>query len=141
MIEILVAIGILTLIASVGLVVNINFLKTDILKTEQQTILSALERTRSYSLNNLFQSPHGLCYIAPDYVIFRDGPGTRCVSGVSTNILIPANADIMGNSGTIFPSYVIFSQLAGTTTGSTIHLTDGITSADITINYEGTIIW
>ena len=141
LIEIVIVLAILTLLLSIGLVVNLNYLKNDLLRAEQKTIISVLQKARSKSLNNLFGVPYGFCYIAPNYVIFRDTPGTRCVTGVSSNILTPANIKIAGNSGTLFPGTVIFSQLSGTTTAASIHITDGIKSADITLNYEGTIIW
>lgn len=141
LIEIVVVLGILVLIISLGLSMSLGSFKIKTLKAEEASVISALEKARSRSMNNMFQSPFGFCYISPNYVVFQDGPGTRCVSGTPSNILISANKSIAKNSGTTFPGTVIFSQLAGTTTATSIHLTDGVTSADITINYEGTIIW
>lgn len=141
LIEIAIAIGIMTLIVSFSMVTDLNFLKSDALRSEESIIVSALVKARSRSMSNLFQSAHGFCYISPNYVVFRDSPTTRCVSGVTTNELIPANINIANNSSTIFPGPVIFSQLAGTTTDGIIHITDGIKSEDITINYEGRINW
>lgn len=139
--ETLIVIGIFTIIVSFGLTVDLNFLKSDILHKERSVIVSALEKARSRSMNNIFQSPHGFCYISPNYVIFRDGVGTRCVAGAVTNELIGANVNIAENLGSTFPAVIIFSQLSGTTTDSAIHITDGIKSADITTNYEGRINW
>lgn len=141
LIEIIVVMAIFSIIIGAGLLVNINFLKNDILKAEQSTIISALSKARSNSINNIFQNAHGFCYIPPNYIIFRDTPSTRCVAGVSTNQLIPANVNIANNPGSSFPDTIIFSQLSGTTTPKSIHITDGVKSFDITINYEGTIIW
>lgn len=141
LIEILLVIGIFTLIISLGLITDLGFLKSDILQTEKSIVVSLLERARNRSMSNSFQSPHGFCFIPPNYVIFRDGPGTRCTAGVSTNEIIPANTNVAEDAGTTFPAFVIFSQLSGTSTPAVIHLTDGIKTEDITINYEGRINW
>lgn len=141
LIEIMVVIGIFAMIASLGLFMDLSFLKSDILNSEQNIIVSTLEKARSRSMNNIYSVPHGFCYISPNYVIFRDGPGTRCVAGVSTNELVGANVGIADNPSTTFPGVIIFSQLAGTTTASSIHITDGVNSKDITINHEGRIDW
>ncbi|TSC70185.1 MAG: hypothetical protein CEO12_500 [Parcubacteria group bacterium Gr01-1014_46] len=141
LIEIIIVIGILSLIISLGLVVDLSFLKNDILKTESSTIVSNLEKARNLAMNNMFESPHGFCYRKPNYIIFRDGPGTRCVEGASTNQIVPANINISQNPNTTFPNVIIFSQLAGTTTPASIKLSDGIKSLDINVNSEGTIEW
>ncbi len=141
LIEIVVELGVLILIISLGLSMSLGSFKTNTIKVEQASVISALEKARSRAMNNMFQSPFGFCYISPNYIIFQDGPGTRCVSGIPSNILISTNENIASNPGSTFPSSIIFSQLSGTTTATSIHLTDGIESVDININYEGTIIW
>lgn len=141
LIEIVVVLGILMLILSLGLSSSLGSFKINTLRSEGSSIISALEKARSKSMNNMLQSPYGFCYISPNYIIFQDGPGTRCISGVTSNVLISANTNISNNPGTTFPTIIIFSQLAGTTTPTNIHLTDGVKSLDININYEGAIIW
>lgn len=134
LVEITIVLGILTFIIAFGLFFDFNLLKSDLLRAEQATIISSLEKARGRSMNNMFESTHGVCYIAPNYIIFR---GDTCaVSGTSEVI--------EGNEGitVIFsPSVVVFSQLAGTTGGATIQVSDGVKSANIIINNEGTINW
>ncbi len=141
LIEIMVVIGIFMLIIGFGTIVDLNFVKRDLLKAEEDVIVSSLEKARSRSMNNIFESAHGFCYISPNYIIFRDSPSTRCVAGESTNEVISANVGIAENSGTTFPTFVIFSQLAGTTTDNSIVLSDGVRLKNITINHEGRIDW
>lgn len=141
LIEFVVALGIFVLIIGLGSTFNLSFLKSDILKSEQSKVVSLLSRARSLSMNNIHQSPHGFCYISPNYIIFRDNPGTKCVLGAITNQVFPAETSTADNGGTIFPNVIIFSQLAGTTTVANIHLTDGVKSLDVNINSEGTIEW
>lgn len=141
LIEILVVMAIIGVILSFGMTIDLNAFRGDTFRAEESTIVSALERARSHAMANMFESPYGVCYIAPNYVIFRENDG-HCVDGISTNELIPANTNIATASG--FPGTfppVVFNQLAGTTTGVNINLTDGVKSAIITINNEGTINW
>jgi hypothetical protein len=79
---------------------------------------------------------HGVCYdsASENYIIFK---GTCTITG---NDLIPANVNIASHPATVFPTF-IFSKLAGTTTGGTIHIEDGIKFKNIIINNEGTINW
>ena len=136
LIEVLVVIAILAFIISLGTIFDINSIKLDSFNTERATIVSLLEKARSRSMTNMFQTSHGLCYIAPNYILFR----TNCVAGSATNELISANTNIASNPSTTLP-IIIFDQLTGNNTGGTIHITDGTKSADITINNEGTINW
>src|SRR3989344_1324426 len=136
LIEIILVIGILIFIISFWIILGFSFFTFGTFQTEESKIISVLERARSRSMANMFDTTHGVCYLAPNYVIFR---GT-CIVGASTNELILANTNIAENSGTIFPT-LVFDRLTGNTTGVTIHITDGIKSADIIINNEGTINW
>jgi len=137
LIEILVVVAIIGLIISVGLTLDLNSFKRDIFHSEESIILSLLEKARSRSMTNYYQTTHGLCYIAPNYVIFR---GTTCTAVGSE--ISPANAVVASasNFSTTFPT-IVFTQLTGTTTAATIHITDGVKSADIILNNEGTINW
>ncbi len=133
LIEILVVVAVITVIIAFGSVIDLNAFKTDTLSGEESRIISILQKARSRSMANMYNTTHGVCYIAPDYVIFQ---GSTCASGDS----IPANTNIASNPGSTFPTFV-FSRLTGNTTAGTIHITDGINSKDITINNEGTINW
>jgi Tfp pilus assembly protein FimT len=147
-IEMMVVIGILMMIFSFGLAVNLNFYKGYIFRSEQSILVSTLERAQSHAMSNLYATSWGVCYHAPNYVVFR---GTQCDPALPTNELIPANQNIAGISNfsslTSFP-VIVWSQLAGTTTtnaapttNTTIILKDGAKTATTTINFEGRIDW
>lgn len=137
LIEIIIVVGIFTLIIAFASTIDLSAFRRDLFRAEQSTIVSALEKARSRSMTNLFESAHGVCFITPNYIIFRANDGL-CDKNAPSNELIPANTNI---TVTFSQPNIIFSQLAGTTTDATIHITDGTKSADININYEGTINW
>ncbi len=139
LIEIIVVMAIIGIIMSIGLMFDFNSFKGYYFRSERATLVSILERARSRAMNNYYGTSHGVCFISPNYIIFK---GSTCTSGSPDNELIPANQKIYtsSNFSSTFPT-IVFSQLTGTTTGGTIHITDGLRSGDITINNEGTINW
>ena len=133
LIEIIVVIGVVALVIGFGVVTDLGAFRQDTFLTEEAKIVSILQKARSRAMANLYDTNHGVCYIAPDYVIFQ---GSSCAAGDS----IPANIAIASHASTIFPT-IVFTRLSGATTGATIHITDGTKSDDIIINNEGTINW
>ena len=136
MIEIIVVIGILIVIFAFGLVVDFSSFTSNSLAGEESKVVSILQRARSRSMANLYDSSYGVCYLSSDYVIFRDGTCDKS----ATDETIPESSNI--TVAFIPNSPVIFSRLSGNTTGTpTIRLTYGSDYEDITINDEGTINW
>lgn len=135
LIEIMVVVGILIIVISFGVIVDFSSFTSSAFQTEESKIISVLQRARSRSMANMFDITHGVCYIAPNYVIFQ---GNTCAAGE----IVPANINIASHSSTVFPT-VVFEQLTGNrnTPNDTIHITDSVKSADIIINDEGTINW
>ncbi len=140
LIEIIIVMAILTFIISFGLVMNLSYFKSDIFAAEQSTLVSALQKARGKATSNTYETVHGVCYISPNYVIFR-GRNT-CLPANAADETLSADSNIAALSAfsATFPT-IVFSQLAGTTTATTITLTDGIKSATISVNAEGTINW
>ena len=130
LIEILVVTAIIGLIIGFGMIVDWSVIGQNNFSAEQTKIVSILEKARSRAMANMFESPHGVCYVAPNYILFRD----TCGGGFTEPI--PANANIT----VTFPT-ITFEQLTGNATGDTINITDGTKSADIIINDAGTINW
>lgn len=140
LVEILVVIAIFTFVISLGLIMNLSFFQGDIFRTEEANLVSILEKARSRSMNNIFGSAHGVCFVSTNYRIFYGR--TTCLPTSAKDEVVKANTSIASasNFSTTFPT-IVWSQLAGTTTPTVVHMTDGVKSADININYEGTIIW
>lgn len=139
LIEIIVVVAIFGLIIAFGLTTDLSTIGRNNFRNEQMTLISVLNKARGRAMNNMFETTHGFCYVAPNYVLFR-GRAT-CLPTSVNDELIKADTNIASNSGTTFPTEVVFAQLSGKTTTVTIHITDGIKSADININNEGTINW
>lgn len=139
LIEVLVAIGIFLTITGVGLFMTMETFRGTIYRSEVATIVSLLERARSRAMNNINQSKWGVCYIAPNYVIFK---GAGCTSSAVVDS-VKANPVVVTASGfTATYPLVVFTQLSGTTTAIApiVVKQDGRISTT-TINNEGTIIW
>ncbi len=137
LIEIIIVIAILVVIAGFGMSIDLNVFKMDSFQNEEAKVVAILEKARSRSMANMFNTAHGVCYVAPDYIIFREND-SHCTSGVSSNELIPANTTIASNSSTVFPT-ISFNRLTGNTIGAIIHITDNIKTRNININNEGAI--
>ncbi len=136
LIELLIVVAIIGLVLSFGVTTDINTLKGDTFQAEASTVVSILERARSHAMANLFDTNYGVCYIEPNYIIFK---GDTCTATDSE--LIPANTNIASHTLTTFPEKIVFERLSGRTTTATIHLRHGVNEKTIEINYEGTINW
>jgi prepilin-type N-terminal cleavage/methylation domain-containing protein len=134
LIEIIVVIAIFSALILFGLFMSMETLRGTLQRSERDTIVSLLERARSRAMNNIEQASWGMCYLAPDYVVFK---GTVC----SAAAVIDTVAASPGTATTGLLAGIVFSQLAGTTTPATVTVTQGIRTSTIEINYEGTIIW
>lgn len=135
MIEIIVVIGILVAIMSLGLFVSMDLFRGYNARSERDVVVSLLERARSRSMNNMHHTRWGVCLSGSNYILFR---GSTCSAGVATNEQTPASpsATVTGLS-----TGVVFSQLGGTTTAATITIAQSGRTSTITINNEGAIIW
>lgn len=120
-----------------SLSIDFNYYKSSLFRSERSTLVSILERARSRAMNNLYESSHGVCYIVPNYIIFR---GDTCVDGALTNELIAASANI-SITGLSDTSIVVFKRLSGRTVPKDITLTENGRTNIISINYEGSINW
>jgi len=138
LLEVLVVMAIFVSLTGLGLIYSIGSFQGNIFRSEQSTIVSVVSKARSRALANYEQSPWGVCYLAPNYVVFK---GSVCTPGES----VEANANIASASQftSEFPT-IVFTQLSGTSSGGVIRLRDGVSltnQSTTTINYEGTIIW
>lgn len=137
-IEILVAVAILTAIFGLGLFLSFDFYKSYAARAEKNVVISVLQKARSQAMDNINQTKHG--------VHFSESPLTYTLfEGSSYNPINPTNLAITASYGITvtspaLPLDVIFDQLSGEVASSpiTITLSEGTT---ITINDEGRISW
>lgn len=136
LVEILIVISIISFIGTLGLFISMDAYRAYMSRSERDTVVSILEKARSRSMANLYQTSWGVCYAAPNYIIFR---GSACIPGALTNETISASPSA-GIAGLSAPG-IVFTQLSGMTTGATIVITENGRTETITINNEGTILW
>ena len=136
MIEIIVTIGILAVILSLGYFVGFDFYKNYALHSEKDLLLSVLRKARSQALNNVDAAPHGVYIGDSSYTIFYGNSYVSRDSQYDENIRKASGISASGLNE------VVFASLAATSTASnTIILNNGQKSFFIDINYEGRINW
>jgi prepilin-type N-terminal cleavage/methylation domain-containing protein len=136
LIELLVAIGIMVVIFSLGLIVDTRFYRSANLATERDTVASLLSRSRSDALNNVDQKNHGFYVASSSYVIFEgDAYATR---NSAYDEIFPAGAGIIASG----VQEIDFKALEGSVLATgTITLANDTRSLSIAVNGEGAILW
>ncbi len=133
--------AIFAVLVGVGLFMTMDSFRSYLSRSERDTIVSELQSARSSAMANLYQVPWGVCYDGTDYVIFR----TSYVAGASTNQATAAstNATVTSTSNqfSCTTGGIIFTQLSGATTATTITIVQNAKTQTVTTNNEGTIIW
>jgi len=148
LIEILISLGILSLIVALGLFISFDFYRNYSFRSERNTIVSILQKARSQSMDNINQVRHGVYFADPlEYIVFEcDFNTPQCVShdhaDTSKDLVIkPA----YGSTVSGIPMNVVFDQLSGncvTCSGTqTVTVNDQGQAKNITISNEGRIDW
>ncbi len=146
LLEILVVIGLLTIIGGFGVVVSMGSLQGTYFRNDRDAVVSALHKARSRAVSNMCfggctdGSPHGvhIDHVAHTYTVFQ---------GAVYSAVDPLNETAALNPQTATAGFtdVVFTELSGdavTNPGTTLSVTDisGRTS-QIDINSEGKISW
>jgi prepilin-type N-terminal cleavage/methylation domain-containing protein len=144
LIEILVVMGLLAIIGSFALVVNMDAWRGYNFRGNRDLLISVLQRARSQSVSNICLGspcpegqPHGVAILPGKYVIFQ---------GDAYNLSDPLNENIETNNALNYTgstiSEVVFQQLSGDVSApGDIVISDAIRTATISINNEGRISW
>lgn len=148
LIEVLIVIGMLAIVGGMGLVVSMDSFRNYSLKDERDVVVSALQKARSQSINNMCFGPgctdgkaHGVKILAGQYVIFQGASyATRNVALDEVQSSVYAAATATGLNE------VVFAPLSGNATtlpaGTwTLTVADGAGNSVITIGAEGQIRW
>ena len=138
LIEVLVTLGLLGIIASLGLFATLGEYRGDTLRSERDTFVALLTRARAHAMNNIAGVPHGFCVDANDYVVFA---GTFSQSAIEEYQPL---SRVVARSG--FPacgsgSEILFTQLSGTTTQTTLTLLQNGQTLTVSVNGEGMVGW
>ncbi len=154
MIEIIVSIGILLLIASIGLFISMDFLRGGSAHSEQDVVVSLLQNARSESINNINQARHGVHFQSSPlrYTEFEckpTPPNPTCVdyasgADMAKDLLVNSSFNVSITAPAL-PFDIIFNQLNGDCISCTspvnIKINDGVQDYMININSEGQIDW
>lgn len=138
LVELLLVLALVSLLFALGLTVSFESYRTAINRSDRDTIAALLAHARSSAIANIDHAPWGLCYNAPNYVVFE---GTDCSAATYKETTQATN----GVTVTGLTTSIVFAQLSGTTsaatlsTPATITVTEQGRSSTITVNYEGTI--
>lgn len=136
LIEILIVIGIFAILAGLGLFLGFDVYTSNALRSERNTLLSVLEKTRSRAMNNMNESGHGLYITSSEYIMYRGSSYASRNPSYDENI--QANPAI-AHTGL---QEVSFGQLTGNPSATgTITLSDAVRSLNISVEDEGMINW
>lgn len=140
LIEVMITVGIITVLAGLsGPMANI-FLSRNELHTEAFKMTDALRRAKAQSMYAVEDSVWGVRFTASDYTVFR-GPVYNPADAFNDTFTLPGILTISGiiiNGG---GNDIIFDRITGTTStfGTTTIQTDDFQSRTIIINQGGTI--
>lgn len=140
LIEIVVVLGITTMLASVLLFADMTTYKSSSLREERERLVTLLERARAQAMTNVHQSPHGVRITAGGYVQFEGDSFATAHHDrdVTMQTVYPV---VFANSS---PNEIVFSQLSGDANyEGDIVLSDpnSRATAVFSINHEGAISW
>ena len=148
MLEILVVLGMFTIVAGFGLLVSMETYRGSNFHSDRDLLVSLLQRARAQSINNLCSGstcadgkPHGVHIDAANYayVLFQ---GSTYIPGDPLNSSFDSDRSSSRDILPLGVSDVIFSQLTGTTSSViSITLTGGARTSTISISPEGQITW
>jgi prepilin-type N-terminal cleavage/methylation domain-containing protein len=140
--EMLIVIGLVGVLASVALFMDVNSYRGDAFRGEVNALGLALQTSRADALNNINQSKHGVA-IHPGgydgYVIFQGN--SYATRNLAFDESIKANYSVTFGAT---PTEIIFDQLSGDANyDGDVTMTDSQRNmtAVITINHEGKISW
>lgn len=140
LIEVLVVIGIMSVLAALGLIVTMDQYKSYAFNAERDLVVSLLQKARSRSLSNISQIQHGIYIDSENYVLYQGAGislpyscgsvGVECYPVSVGMHIIPQSFEVK------------FMQLSGSTVSAgNFLLSDGKRSAQISINPAGGINW
>lgn len=142
LIEVLIALGIASVLFGVGLVMTLSDYRATNARHEIQTIVTLLQTARSAAINNIDGSAHGVVIHPPEhpssYVVFA---GSSYAERTSADVIDQSYAVDVGEGSM---GEVVFAARSGAVASSgAIVLVDSARNASttISINAEGRISW
>lgn len=145
LIEVIVTLTLMSVLFSFGLILSMDVYRATLERSSRDVLVTALTTARTRALVNLHQSPHGVCYRAPDFIVFR---GTLYDAASPFNETMPGDPSITLTSANDFltcgtGSGIVFGQLSATTSNTEVVTIaeEGRPSQSVQVNALGTIVW
>lgn len=134
-IEIIVVLGILSMLLILSIAISFQHYKSFALHAERDRVVGILTQSRTLAMVNSNRLPHGVHVTSDSFIIFQ---GQEFITTDPQNTIISSDTAV-GHNGI---SDIIFTQVSGNVlqTG-TISLNNASGSEDISINTEGLIQW
>lgn len=133
LVEILVAIGIMTLILGTVSPIGFNFYFDYQLESETRLLGTLLQQTRNLAMVNYNESDHGLYFDSANFIIFQ---GASFASRVTSKDKTFPRAQSISLSG---PSEIVFTALSGQTASTTYALSNSRKNREVYVNAEGLV--
>ena len=136
LIEVVITVGLIAIIASLGMFLSFDFYRGFAFLSEQKTIISILQKARNSAMSNINEKPHGVHFEPSCYIVFEgiyDGSG--CDDTTHEVIIVQPTMSIVPP----LPPDVIFGQLGANASATAFTLTNGLKSATISIAENGRI--
>lgn len=131
--ELLIVIGILTVLFGLSAPVAANFYRDYQLDSDKNLLVSLLRQASNNAIINRNQAPHGIYWDANNFIVFQ---GQTYVGRNATYDRIFPRTTSVTIAG---PTEIVFTQLSGRTASSTYSLSNDINIFNIYINSEGSI--
>ena len=134
-VEVLVVIGLLTMIFSLGLFLSMDVWRGSSFRGERDLVLSLLYKARSRALSNINENPHGLYINSAEgtYVLFEG----ESYEAREQEQAFEMDSQISYSGENEF----VFEPHEATTEGGTLTISGQGKESTIDINYEGGINW
>ena len=141
MLEVLVVLGMFAIVAGFGLFVSMETFRGSNFHSDRDLLVALLQRARAQAVNNMCTGsactdgvPHGVHIETDKYVLFQ---------GSAYSSSDPLNSTFSANPSVTRPASqdVIFAQLTGNTSATSIALSGGGRSSTISISAQGQITW
>ncbi len=105
-------------------------------QTDVNSIVAALQKARSQSINNIDEKPHGVLLNSSNYIIFEGS--SYATRDTTKDEALSANPSFTFSG----PTEIIFTQLSGESSASgNLVINNGFRTASISFNNEGRIDW
>ena len=133
--ELMLVIGVLVIIVSLGFPIAFDFYKNYQLQAERDRFISLLETTRNSSMINLNQASHGVHWDNDNFITFEGSSFATRNQSQDQNFPRAKTISVAG------PNEIIFNSLSGQADSSIFVFNNGVKSFNVYVNQEGQINW